>query len=62
MFLGQRVEFFERDICYVLLYMDPTNNSIEIDRIKTGKEIIETEKVKPNKKGKSNCYISRINR
>ena len=42
--------------------MDPTDNTIEIDRIKTGKEIIETEKVKPNKKGKSNCYISRINR
>ena len=55
-------EYFERDICYVLLYMDPTDNTIEIDRIKTGKEIIETEKVKPNKKRKSNCYISRINR
>ena len=31
--------------------MDPTDNTIEIDRIKTGKEIIETEKVKPKKLG-----------
>ena len=32
------------------------------DRIKTGKEIIETEIIKPNKENKPNCYISRINR
>ena len=55
-------KFFNRDICYILLYMNPLNKNIEIIKIRTGKEILEKEIVKPNKAGKKNCYISRIER
>ena len=42
--------------------MNPLDKSIEITKIRTGKEVLEKEIVKANKAGKLNCYISRIER